>query len=88
MAADAASLRTSIDSMSLTAMVAMELMVSPKLKILASSLVIGMPSITSRGSLPALIEEIPRMLIRSPEPRFPDPVVEITPATRILIQTS
>ena len=48
---------------------------------LTSPDIIGVPSITYKGSLPALIEPIPRIRILLTEPGAPDALVTVTPGT-------
>ena len=61
---------------------AIELKSSPILNKEALLLRMGIPSTTYRGSLLALKEAAPRILIRSELPKLPEPVDTVTPATR------
>ena len=55
---------------------------APQAPVSPDVLLIGTPSITYNGSLPAVIEPIPRMLTRFLLPGTPDADVIFTPDTR------
>ena len=71
-----ASFKTLIDSISLGLMVFKRL-AEPAMPLLST----GTPSITIKGSLPALNEEPPRIRILLPPPAYPPPEVICSPAT-------